>query len=66
VIADADAVIDPLAMVIEFLDALVANVAVARITREYCFTCWTEALWVTLINQLAECQPSGSFDDSWV
>ena len=65
-IADADAVVDPLAMMVKLFDALVADVAMARVSGENCFASWAEPLGIALVDQLAEVQPFGSLDDACV
>lgn len=65
-IALTNTVVDPLAMVIEFLNAFVADVAVTGIPGEDCFASWTQPLGITLVCQLAESQALGPFYDTWV
>ena len=50
-IANANTVVDPLAMMIKFLNASVADVAVTRFPAEDSFASWAEALGIILINQ---------------
>jgi len=50
VIANANTVIDPLAMMIKFLNAFVADIAVTRISGEDRFASWAKALGITLIS----------------
>ena len=54
VIADANTVVDPLAMMIKFLNASVADVAVSRLSAEDCFASWAEALGIVLVDQSTE------------
>ena len=53
-IADANTVVDPLAMMIKFLNASVADVAVSRLPAEDCFASWAEALGIVLVDQSTE------------
>lgn len=50
-VADSDAVVKPLAVVIEAIDALVAYVAVSRLLGPQNFTSWTDVAWVEVLVQ---------------
>ena len=50
-VADSDAVVKPLAVVIEAIDAFVADVAVSRLLGPQNFTSWTDVTWVKVLVQ---------------
>lgn len=53
-------VVDPLAVVIESVDALVADVAVAWVSCADNLTSWAENIWLKLFDQLKEWDLLGS------
>ena len=61
------AVIDPLAMMVEFAHATVANVAMSGITCENCFACRAEAVSIEFFNYFVEAQLfMGFINISWI
>ena len=51
-VVSTDAIVYPLAVVIEFVNALVANVAMSGVTSKNCFTAWTKPISFTPLNKL--------------
>ena len=60
-VLDADTVVDPLAVMVKSLDALVADVAVTRISRADHFASWAQHVGVKLLNESQEGDLSSVF-----
>jgi hypothetical protein len=56
VVVATHAIVDPLAVVVELVDALIANVAVPRILFVDRLTVWAQTLSVIFLHQLIEIQ----------
>ncbi len=54
VVVDTNAVVHPLAMMVEALDALVTDVTVARVSSADHFAVWTQQVSLKLLNQADE------------
>jgi hypothetical protein len=66
VVADADALINPLAVVVLPIDALVTNEAVARVARSNNPACWTKVKWPEELVQLQERDLARRLYFSWI
>ena len=51
-IVNADAVVDPLAVVVETLNASIADIAVARVRCALNLTVRTQAIWIKVLDLL--------------
>ena len=66
VICATDAVVDPLTVVIEALHTLVADVAVAGVSRADDFTVRAEQVWLKLLNESNERNGGGALHVTWL